>query len=197
MSPFPVVAIGCSWGGLTALGAIFDRLPPDLDAAVVVIQHRMHARSELAGLLGQHTTWEVCEADDKEELSPRRVFLAPPGYHLLVDGRRFALSTEAPVNNSRPSLDVTFESMAETFADRLVGVVLTGANDDGARGLVEVVRHGGSAIVQDPATAEKPTMPEAALAAVPEATVAPLDGLAAAIVQAIRERTTSSSEASG
>jgi two-component system chemotaxis response regulator CheB len=178
------------------MSMILDGLPPDLDAAVVVVQHRMHAPSELASLLGQHTPWDVCEADDKEELSARRVFLAPPGYHLLVDGQRFALSTEAPENNSRPSVDVLFESLAEAFGPRLVAVVLTGANDDGALGLQHVVRHGGAAIVQDPATAEKRAMPDAAIAAVPEAVVAPLEELAPAIVRAVIERARGRSEAS-
>jgi two-component system, chemotaxis family, protein-glutamate methylesterase/glutaminase len=185
---FPVVAVGCSWGGLQALSRVLDGIPDDLSAALVIVQHRMHVRSELAALLGQHTSWDVCEAEDKEALSPRRVFLAPPGYHLLVDGDRFALSTDAPEKHSRPSVDVLFESMAESLGPRLVAVVLTGANDDGARGLVEVVRHGGAAIVQEPGTAEKREMPDAALRAVPEAVVAPLDGVAAAILAAVGER---------
>ena len=190
---FPVVALGCSWGGLTAVSTVLDGLPSDLGAALVVVQHRMHRPSELGPLLAQHTTWAVCEAEDKEELSTNRVFLAPPGYHLLVDGSRFALSTEAPENNSRPSVDVLFESMADSLGPRLVAVVLTGANDDGALGLREVVRHGGAAIVQDPATAEKRAMPEAAIRAVPDAVVAPLEALAAVIIQAVSERHSESS----
>ncbi len=156
---------------------------------VVVVQHRMHGPSELAPLLALHTSWDVCEAEDKEQLSPRRVFLAPPGYHLLVDGDRFALSTEAPENNSRPSVDVLFESMAASFGPRLVAGVLTGANADGALGLQEVVRHGGAAIVQDPATAEKRAMPDAAIAAVPQARIVPLDDVASEINQAVADRT--------
>jgi two-component system chemotaxis response regulator CheB len=193
---FPVIALGCSWGGLRALSTVLDGLPADLEAAVVAVQHRPHARSELAGLLRLHTAWDVCEAEDKEELSPRRVFLAPPGYHLLVDGHRFALSTEAPENNSRPSVDVLFQSLAEAFGPRLVAVVLTGANDDGAAGLRQVVRHGGVAIVQDPATAEKRAMPDAAIAAVPDALVAPLDALASLIARTVAERARGRSEAS-
>ena len=184
----PVVALGCSWGGLSALSVVLEGLPHDLPAAVVVVQHRLHAPSDLAKLLSQHTPWDVCEAEDKEQLSPRRIFLAPPGYHLLVDGDRFALSTEAPENNSRPSVDVLFESMAESFGPRLVAVVLTGANADGAIGLRRVVRHGGAAIVQDPASAERRAMPDAAIAAVPEAVVAPLDELATVIARTVAER---------
>ena len=185
----PVVALGCSWGGLHALSVVLDGLPADLDAAVIVVQHRMHGPSELASLLSLHTAWSVCEAEDKEELSPNRVFLAPPGYHLLVDGRRFALSTEAPENNSRPSVDVLFHSMAEALGEDAIAVVLTGANADGAAGLREVVRRGGAAIVQDPGTAEKRAMPEAAIEAVPEAVVAPLDELPSLIVRTVAART--------
>jgi two-component system chemotaxis response regulator CheB len=116
------------------------------------------------------------------------VYLAPPGYHLLVDGDRFALSTEAPVGGSRPSIDVAFESMAESFGPRLIGVVLTGANADGASGLAHVVREGGRAVVQDPATAEKPVMPAAALEANPAAMVVPLDELGGVIAGLVRGR---------
>lgn len=193
---FPIVVIGCSWGGLDALSTILDGVPDDLPAAVVVAQHRMHRPSELAALLGRHTSWPVCEADDKEPLSPRRVYLAPPGYHLLVDGDHFALSTEAPVRNSRPSVDVLFESVAETYGPRAIGVVLTGANDDGAEGLVELVRRGGHAIVQHPDTAERPAMPLAALATGVEAEVVPLAELGRAITSAVEARCSSGSEAS-
>ena len=191
-----VVVLGCSWGGLSALSTVLEGLPADLAAAVVIVQHRMHGPSELASLLAQHTSWDVCEAEDKEALSPNRVFLAPPGYHLLVDGDRFALSTEAPENHSRPSVDVLFESLAESYGPRLVAVVLTGANNDGAAGLQRVVRYGGAAIVQDPETAEKRAMPDAALEAVPDAVVAPLDQLASVIARTVAERNRDRSEAS-
>lgn len=185
---FPIVAIGCSWGGLDALSALLEGLPDELPAAVVIVQHRLHRPSELAALLARHTTWPVCEADDKEGISPQRVYLAPPGYHLLVDGDRFALSTEAPVRNSRPSVDVLFGSVAAAYGPRVIGVVLTGANDDGAFGLREVVAAGGVAVVQDPATAERPTMPRAALATGVEATVAPLAELGATLAEVTRAR---------
>ena len=190
------MVLGCSWGGLSALSIVLEGLPPDLPASIVIVQHRMHGPSELAKLLGQHTSWVVCEAEDKEELSPQRVYLAPPGYHLLVDGHRFALSTEAPENNSRPSVDVLFESMATSFGPDVIAVVMTGANGDGAVGLRRVVRHGGAAIVQDPATAEKRAMPEAAIAAVPEALVVPLDQLASVIERTVAERSRHRSGAS-
>ena len=185
---FPIVAIGCSWGGLDALSALLEGLPDELPVAVVIVQHRLHRPSELAGLLGKHTTWPVCEAEDKEGISPCRVYLAPPGYHLLVDGDRFALSTEAPVRNSRPSVDVLFESVAAAYGPRVIGVVLTGANDDGAVGLREIVAAGGVAVVQDPSSAERPTMPTAALATGIDATVAALGDLGATLANVARAR---------
>ena len=193
---FPVVVIGCSWGGLEALSAVLEGIPDELPAAVIVVQHRMHRPSELGALLSQHTRWPVCEADDKEGVSAGRVYLAPPGYHLLVDGDHFALSTEGPVRNSRPSVDVLFESVAEAYGRRVIGVVLTGANDDGARGLTEIVARGGTAIVQDPATAERPVMPQAAIDAGVSARVVPLVGLGPAIAQAVEARASAPSESS-
>jgi two-component system chemotaxis response regulator CheB len=185
---FAIVAMGCSWGGLDALSTVLEGLPDDLRAALVIVQHRMHRPSDLGTLLGKHTSWPVCEAEDKEGLSPGRVYLAPPGYHLLVDGDRFALSTEAPVRNSRPSVDVLFESVAEAYGPRVIGVVLTGANDDGAVGLSEIVRNGGVAVVQDPSTAERAVMPQAALATGVEALVVPLPELSATLTRVVQQR---------
>lgn len=185
---FPIIAIGCSWGGLGALSAILDGIPDVLPAAVVIVQHRMHRPSDLGKLLAAHTAWPVCEAEDKEGVSPNRVYLAPPGYHLLVDGDRFALSTEGPVRNSRPSVDVLFESIAAAYGPRVIGVVLTGANDDGAAGIIEIVRHGGLAIIQDPETAEKPAMPRSALDTGVDAIVAPLDELGSTLTRVVRGR---------
>ncbi|HVF33410.1 MAG TPA: chemotaxis protein CheB [Acidimicrobiales bacterium] len=191
----PIVVIGCSWGGLGALSAVLEGLPDDLDTTVIVVQHRLHKPSELAQLLAAHTGWPVCEAEDKEPLSTRKVYLAPPGYHLLVDDDRFALSTEGPVQYSRPSIDVLFEAVAEAYGPRVIGVVLTGANDDGAAGLQAIVRNGGIAIVQDPATAERSEMPQAALATGVEASVVPLADLGGALSGAVRARASQDSDA--
>ena len=180
-----LVAIGASWGGLEILRSILARLPAELDAAVVVAQHRAPEshRTAFRDLLGKVTGLTVCEADDKDDLQPGTVYLAAPDYHLLVEGGSLALSTEGPVQYARPSIDVLLESAAESYREGCVGVILTGANDDGSRGLARVVELGGTAIVQDPATAVRAAMPEAALAAVPDARVADADGIADAIVE--------------
>jgi two-component system chemotaxis response regulator CheB len=178
-----LVAIGCSWGGLAALSEMFDALPAGLDAAVVVAQHRVEEESQIESLLGSRSRLPVREVEDKDEIEAGRVFLAPPGYHLLVERERFALSTEAPVNYARPSLDVLFESAADAYGEDCVGVVLTGASADGAAGLLAICEAGGAAIVQRPETAERPEMPAAALLAVPSARILPLDEISVAIVE--------------
>ncbi|MDP9442063.1 MAG: chemotaxis protein CheB [Actinomycetota bacterium] len=186
--PEHLVVVGCSWGGLEGLSRMLDHVPADLPAPIVVAQHRLHNASNLAGLLSRHTTWPVCEVEDKEPIGSRHVYLAPPGYHLLIDDDRFALSTEGPVRHSRPSIDVLFESAADSFTHRVVGVVLTGANADGAEGLVRIIRRGGLAVVQDPETAERRDMPEAALATGVEAHVARLEEIGPLLCELIAGR---------
>jgi len=185
-----LVAIGTSWGGLDALRTLLSGLPASLDAAVVVAQHRAPGShpTALRDLLGAVTAMTVCEAGDKDELRPGIVYLAAPDYHVLIEDGSIALTVDAPVLYARPSVDVLLESAAEAYLDRCVGVVLTGANDDGARGLRRVADHGGVTIVQDPASAVRPEMPRAALAAVPDARVAPVDEIAALVVELCGER---------
>ena len=180
-----LVAIGASWGGLDALRTILKTLPAELDAAVVVAQHRSPESHPTAfrDLLGAVTRLKVCEAGDKDELRPGTIYVAAPDYHLLVEPGTVALSIDEPVQFARPSIDVLFESAAESYRERCVGVVLTGANADGARGLERVVELGGTALVEDPATATREEMPRAALAAVPNARVAPVGELAAILVE--------------
>ena len=170
MSNYDAVVIGCSWGGLRALEQLLGDLPATFPAPIAIAQHR-DADSEddlLPRLLARYTTLEVADAEHDAEFEAGRVLLAPPGYHMLIEGGRVNLSVDEPVQFARPSIDVLFESAAETFGDRVIGVVLTGANNDGAAGLAAIRRRGGLAIVQDPATAERPEMPRAALAAEPD-----------------------------
>jgi two-component system chemotaxis response regulator CheB len=169
-----LIAIGASWGGLAALSAVLGDLPAGLPAAIVVAQHRGPGDGVLAELLARAGALPVRDAEDKDELRPGEVLVAPPGYHMLVDRREVALSVDEPVRFSRPSIDVLLESAAAAYGERLAGVVLTGANADGAAGLAEIRRRGGIAIVQDPEEAERAEMPRAALAACPAALVRPL-----------------------
>lgn len=172
---YDVVVIGASWGGLRALERILSDLPADFPTPIVVAQHRDVDSDDdlLQRLLNRHTELCVVDADDKAPLTAGTVLLSPPGYHVLVTDGTVELTVDEPVQFSRPSIDVLFETAADTYGRGTLGVLLTGANSDGAAGLAEIKRRGGYAVVQDPATAERPEMPAAALAAMkPDAIVA-------------------------
>jgi two-component system chemotaxis response regulator CheB len=173
-----IVMIGASAGGLDAVCTVLRGLPDELAFAVVIVQHRSKESDALCEVLQSCSRLPLHEATDKTEIEAGHVYLAPSDYHLLVDVGHFSLSLDAPEMYSRPSIDVAFETAADSYRDRVVGVVLTGANQDGSRGLRHVVDLGGGAIVQDPETAEVRVMPTAALRAVPEAEVLPLSGIA-------------------
>ena len=185
---YELVTIGSSWGGLDALERLLAALPADFPAPVVIAQHRGAASGEgmFADLLQRRSRFAVADAEDKDRLEPGRVYVAPPDYHLLVQRGSLALSIEAPVAFSRPSIDVLFESAADAYADRLVAVVLTGANDDGAKGLLRVKERGGYVIVQDPATAEQPAMPAAAVATGAADLVLPLEEIGPCVAELCR-----------
>ena len=172
---YDVAVVGTSWGGLAALRTLVAGLPETFQMAIVLVQHR-HKDSDhlLRALLQERCALEVCEVEDKMPIEHGRIYVAPPDYHTLVEPGHFSLSTEAPVRYSRPSIDVTFASAADSYAHRTVGIVLTGANADGSEGLSRISERGGMAIVQDPATAESRVMPEAATRRVPRAKVMPL-----------------------
>jgi two-component system chemotaxis response regulator CheB len=179
-----LVIIGASWGGLHAVGEVLSGLPEDFPAPVLIVQHRAEdAEDILAGLLDRRGPLSVLDADDKAELVPGCIRVAPPGYHVMVERGHVELSTEASVAFSRPSIDVALETGAQAYGAGLVGVVLTGANDDGAHGLAEVRRRGGMAIVQDPASAERRTMPDAAIAAADPQAVSALEEIAPLLVR--------------
>ena len=178
-----LVVVGGSWGGATALRTLLGALPDDFTLPMVVALHRSPSSSEeyLNISLARVTTLEVVEAHDKLDIEPRHVYVAPPDYHLYVEGEHLALSVDAPVRFSRPSIDVLFESAADSCADQLVAVLLSGANDDGARGMVAIKRRGGRTFVQDPSTTERPEMPNAAIATGAVDRVLPIPAIAAAL----------------
>lgn len=180
-----LVAIGASWGGLDAVRTLLGGLPAELDAAVVIAQHRAPESHPTAfrDLLGAVTRLKVREAGDKDELRTGTAYVAAPDYHLLVEHGRLALTIDEPVQYARPSIDVLLQTAAEAYRERCVGVVLTGANADGASGLARIAELGGAAVVQDPETAERDEMPRAALARVPTATVAPIAEIAPLLVE--------------
>ncbi|HEX2202799.1 MAG TPA: chemotaxis protein CheB [Longimicrobium sp.] len=174
---YRMVVVGVSAGGLSALRTLVGGLPAGFGLPVAVVQHRSKDSELLCELLQECTALEVGEVNDKEEVRAGRVYVAPPDYHLLAEDGFFSLSTDAPVRYSRPSIDVLFDSASDVYGPDLIGVVLTGANADGSRGLRRIVDQGGYAVVQDPGTAEVRMMPQAAAKAVPEACVLPLDAI--------------------
>ena len=182
--PYSIVAIGTSWGGLAALTTLLGGLPAGFGIPVVVVQHRSNDSERLLSqLLQDATDMRVSEIEDKDELVPGKVLIAPANYHVLIEDGYTSLTVEEPVRFSRPSIDVMLSSAADTYGSAAVGVVLTGANEDGARGLAHIVKRGGLALVQDPKTAEIPIMPLAAIRAVPTAEVLSLDALGARLIE--------------
>jgi len=187
---YELVIIGASWGGLVALERVLAALPDHFEPAIAIAQHRSveTGLGGLAGVLTRLSRRPVHEASDKDDICPGHIYLAPADYHLLVEPGSFALSVEAAVKHSRPSIDVLFDSAADAYGDRLIAVVLTGANEDGAHGVTRVKRRGGVTIAQDPATAERPAMPAAAIATGAVDHVVPLDGVAQVLAELAARR---------
>jgi len=187
--PGGIVVVGASWGGLQALTTLVSGFSASFPLPLIVVQHRSReSTSALAELLQDVSRLTVCEVEDKAPIVDGHVHIAPPDYHLLVDRGSFSLSTEAPLRYSRPSIDITFESVAYSYNELAIGVVLTGANQDGAEGLTTIIARRGTAVVQDPDTAESPTMPRAALKAVPSAKVLPIEEIAAYLTRLAAKR---------
>lgn len=187
---YSIVGIGSSWGGLVAMSKLLGDLPGDFSLPIVIVQHRRSDSDELlAEILQDATALTVSEVEDKEPLTAGTVHIAPANYHVLIDDGFLSLSLEEPVRFSRPSIDVMFSSAADTYGSGAIGVVLTGANEDGARGLSDIVRRGGRALVQDPRSAEIAIMPNAAVKAVPSAEVLPLERLGRRLMELSREGT--------
>ena len=166
-----LIVIGCSLGGMNALQTILSNLSRDFCVPIAVAQHRHKKSNEgLPAYFRRQTDLRVVDAEDKQWIQPGHVYLAPADYHLLIErnGPRgeLSLSVDEAVRYSRPSIDVLFESAADAYKDRVVAIVLTGANDDGARGAARIKTRGGMVIAQEPETAEAPTMPSATIQAV-------------------------------
>jgi len=160
---FDMIIIGGSSGSLPVLMQIVRGLPENFRLPLVIIIHRMkNVESHLKTLLS--VTRKITEPEDKEPILPGHIYLAPQNYHLLAeDDHTFSMDYSEYVNFSRPSIDVAFMSFSSVYKEKTMGILLSGANKDGAEGLNEIIKAGGCGIVQDPITAESPVMPEAAL----------------------------------
>jgi two-component system chemotaxis response regulator CheB len=162
---FKAIVIGTSAGGLSALSALLEKLPPDYQLPIIVVQHRAKDQKNLLEeVLQLKCKIRIKQADEKEKIEKSIVYIAPPDYHLLIeDDFTFSLSSDELVSYSRPSIDVLFESAAISYRDTLIGIILTGANNDGASGLQNIKKYGGLTIAQSPAEAQFPHMPGAAI----------------------------------
>jgi two-component system chemotaxis response regulator CheB len=182
-----LVVVGCSLGGMYALETILKKLPKEFCIPIAVAQHRHRKSNEgLPAFLRRATHMEVVDAEDKQWIEAGKVYLAPADYHLLVGKGEFNLSVDDAVRHSRPSVDVLFESAADAYGPALVGIVLTGANADGAEGARRIKQRGGIVIAQDPKTAEAPTMPEAVIATGAVDQILRLEEIAAFLVEHCR-----------
>jgi len=185
MHQVDAIVIGGSSGALEALAVLLPPLPAETRVPIAVVIHVPPTRpSHLADVLAARTCLPVREAEDKQPVVPGAIYVAPPNYHLLIErGGTFALSADEALHFSRPSIDVLFESAADAYGARLCGLLLSGANADGADGLAAIKRAGGLALVQAPDDAVSRTMPEAAIARAQPDQVLPLAQLAALLAR--------------
>jgi two-component system chemotaxis response regulator CheB len=162
---YKAVVIGGSAGSFQVLVKLLSTIPADFQLPIIIASHRLkHIRSGFVEALSLKSIKTIEEPQDKDPIKKGKVYLAPSNYHLSIElGNTFSLSTEEMINNSRPAIDITFETSAYVFREKMIGILLTGANKDGALGMKAVADHGGLTIVQDPAECLMDTMPRAAL----------------------------------
>jgi two-component system, chemotaxis family, protein-glutamate methylesterase/glutaminase len=183
-----IVVIGASMGGTHAIPIVLQGLPGEFEAPIAIAQHR-HATSTqvFTNLIGRGTRRSVCDAEDNMPIEKCRTYVAPADYHLLLERGRCRLSVDDRVQYTRPSIDVLFESAADSYRQGVTAILLTGANADGASGTRAVRKHGGIVIVQDPSTAEASAMPESGRKYAD--IVLPLEEISTLFVNAMRYRT--------
>lgn len=185
---YELVVVGASLGGFDALASLLGELPENFPLPLAVVQHRSVDSDELLSILLQRICrLPVAEVEDKQATLPGYVYIAPANYHLLAEKDHFALSVDERVQFARPSIDVLFESAADAYRERVVAILLSGSNEDGAQGIARVKARGGLTIVQDPASAESTRMPEAAIAAVKVDHILPLAEIAQFLNDLIRK----------
>ncbi len=186
MIQFDIVAMGASAGGLKALTEILSVLPADFPVPILIVQHLdPRHKSLMAEILQRHCQMKVKEAENDEPIEKSIVYVAPPNKHMLVSDGRIALTSSAFVHFTRPSIDLTFESVAADYEERAIGVILTGTGRDGSMGIKAIKEKGGTTIAQDEKTAEHFGMPQAAIATGTVDFVLPLQDVAPAIIALI------------
>lgn len=182
---YEAIVIGVSSGGMAALKFIFSALPAGFSSAIIVVQH-VSARSDnqWIKLLNDISSLNIKEADEKENIEPGNVYIAPSNYHLLIEkDKTLSLTIDELVNFARPSIDVLFETAAEAYKDKLIGIILTGSNNDGSKGIKRIKECGGLAIIQDPKTAESAYMPTSAITAIQPDHILPLEEIVELLIK--------------
>lgn len=187
---YEAVVIGASAGGMEALKKLLTVLPKSLAAPIVIVQHLSpHSDNYLTRRLDELCKIHVKEADEKEKIIAGTAYIAPPNYHLLIEqDKTLSLSADVKVNFSRPSIDVLFDSAAEVFRKGLIGIILTGANNDGSKGLKTIRNFGGLAIVQEPESAEVKAMPRAAIEAAGADFILTIDQISNKLIELIGDK---------
>jgi two-component system, chemotaxis family, protein-glutamate methylesterase/glutaminase len=181
---FEIVVVGASRGGLKALQVLLSAISEEFRLPMIIVQHRgKDSESGLCDFLAKHSRLPLSEPDDKEPILDGHVYLAPNDYHLLIEEKSFALSTDQPVAFARPSIDLLFETAADEYSDRAIGVILTGVKTDGAEGLAKIKLRGGVTVVEDPSQAAFPEMPQAAIKASKVDWILSLQGIAVLLQQ--------------
>jgi two-component system chemotaxis response regulator CheB len=165
---YEAIVVGVSSGGMNALKFIFSALPADFSLPIIIVQHiSAYSDNGWIKILNKKSNLTIKEADEKEKIETGKVYIAAANYHLLIENdKTFSLTIDEHVNFARPSVDVLFESAADAYKEKLIGVVLTGSNNDGTKGIKRIKELGGMAIIQDPETAESSIMPASAIAAI-------------------------------
>lgn len=184
-----LVVVGASSGGIEAIRIFLAKLPVSLNIPVIIVLHIGNNKiSAFLSQLNNKTSFLVKEAEEKETISPKTVYFAPPNYHIQVEeNHTISLSTDAKVNFSRPSIDVLFETAAWVYKDEIIGILLTGSNNDGSAGLLEIKKYGGKTIVENPKTAFSKTMPYTAITLFEPDYILNLDDIAEKIVDLCTE----------
>ncbi|MEJ7586545.1 MAG: chemotaxis protein CheB [Ferruginibacter sp.] len=182
---YEAIVMGVSTGGMNAMKVVFSALPGSFSLPIIIVQHiAANSDTRWIDFLNNHSHLYIKEADEKEKIEKGKIYLAPANYHLLIESdKTFSLTISERVNFSRPSVDVLFESAAETYREKLIGIILTGANTDGTAGMKRIKQYGGLTIVQDPGTAQSRQMPASAISAVTVDHVLPLDELAGQLIK--------------
>lgn len=173
---YDAIVIGVSSGGMNAMNIMFPLFPKEFKIPIIIVQH-INARSDSQwiALLNNKSNLRVKDVDEKELIEQGFIYIAPPNYHLLIEkNRTFSLTVDDRVNFARPSIDVMFESAAEAFKNKLIGIILTGSNSDGSKGIKRIKECGGLTIIQNPKTAESSYMPTSAIAAIKPDYILPL-----------------------